>query len=111
MLAEGVVDGYSNHAQNEGNRCGDRHGEATFLRTSRRFKSRIVDDFEYCLIEVTLFVRVRIEEETLGATLHGDRFFTLMSELEGLLENATGFLEDRTDFGFLFLLLNRRFHW
>ena len=39
----------------------------------RRFKRGVIDHLERRLIEVTLVVRVRIEEETLGATFHDDQ--------------------------------------
>ena len=66
---------------------------------------------ERCLIEVTLRVGVRIEEEALGAAFHqGDRqrgyivvnrmtgFAGLTYlEFEGLLENAAGLFQDGVD--------------
>jgi hypothetical protein len=68
--AQADVECDNKHAQNQRDDCGDGQSPA-FLRTIRRFKRGVVDYLERRLIEVTLFVRVRIEEETLGATLHG----------------------------------------
>ena len=43
-------------------------------RMRSAFYLGVVDRFERCLIEVAADVRVRIEEEALGATLHGRMF-------------------------------------
>src|SRR6185503_19417288 len=63
-------------------------------RWTRGLKRVDVDDFERCLVEITLFVRVRIEEETLGATLHGGE------PLRGLhgCQSLKGFLRMRPVF-------------
>jgi hypothetical protein len=71
-LAQSVIEHDSKHAQNQRHRCDD--GQSAVLPgTSRGLKCGVVDDFERCLIEVAVFVRVRIEEKTLGATLHGKK--------------------------------------
>ena len=95
MITDRVVAHESQHTENQTNRCCDRQSPP-FGRTSSGIERAVIDVFERCLVEVAVFVRVRIEEETLGATLHGEKDYeiTWMLELEGLLENATGFLQD-----------------
>jgi hypothetical protein len=72
LPAQSIVERDDKHTQNQHNCCGGNRQSAAFLRTGCGFKRGVVNDLEHRLIEVTLLVRVRIEEETLGATLHGD---------------------------------------
>jgi hypothetical protein len=72
LPAQSIVERDDKHTQNQHNCCGGNRQNAAFLLANRGFKRGVVNDLEHRLIEVTLLVRVRIEEQTFGATLHGD---------------------------------------
>ena len=91
-MTDSVIDRKHKHAEQETNSRDDRKDSAwraaQFARARCSLDFGIVNNFKQGFVEVATFVRFRIEEETLGATFH-DR-----SEFEGLLQNASGFLED-----------------
>lgn len=86
MTAEAVVNREREHAKQQANGRGDGKSSA-FSGTSDGVDGGIVDRFEWSLVEVTLLVRVRIEEEALGAAFH----------LDGI-QNLNGFLSTRPVF-------------
>jgi hypothetical protein len=49
------------------------------------------------LVEIAAFVRIRIEEETLGAAFHGEKGVSGIStlKLERFFQDAPGLFEDR----------------
>lgn len=111
-MTENEIDANHEHAENQ--HCGARDREdrpSLALRLCCCVESRVVHHFERRLVEVTLLVRVRIEEETLGATFHCscEKRTTSTLQLEWFLQNATRFLEDRPDLRIVFLLFGRGF--
>ena len=94
ILTEAVIDREDEYAENQTNRRDDGQSSAAFSDECAASSAESSTTSSECLIEVTLFVRIRIEEETLGATFHGGKLFTLMSEFERFLQNATGLFED-----------------
>ena len=70
FITDGVIDRERKYTKNETNHCCDGQ-TASFGRTSGgSFESAFIDDFERSFVEVAVFVRIRIEEETLGAAFH-----------------------------------------
>ena len=67
--------------------------------TGGEVKRAVVDDFERRFVEVAVFVRIRIEEETLRAAFHwGTKVPGINTlELERFLQDAPGLFEDRAD--------------
>ena len=72
MLADGVIDRKDQHAKNQTNCRNDGQGFSFsgLRRTRRGIDLSFANKLESSLIEVASFVRVRIEEETLGASFH-----------------------------------------
>ena len=97
-VTDGVIDRESKHTDNETHRCCDRQ-TAPFCRRSRSVERAVIDDFKRSLVEVAVFVRIRIEEETLGAAFHcGIKVSGINTlELERFLQDAPGLFEDRAD--------------
>ena len=69
MMTGGVVDGEHEHAEDQTNRCCDGQSPA-FCGTSGGFEGGVVNGLQRRLVEVAVFVRVRINEEALGAAFH-----------------------------------------
>jgi len=68
-LSGSEVDGENENANDQTCCCHNGQSSASFWRC-RGCKGGVVHRFERRLIEVALFVRVRIEEEALGAAFH-----------------------------------------
>ena len=69
LITDDVIDRERKYTNNQTNHHSDGQ-TAPFGRTSSGIERAVVDDFERCLVEVAVFVRIRIEEETLGAAFH-----------------------------------------
>ena len=69
FVTDGVIRRERKYAENKTNHCRNRQ-TAAFSRASRVVKRTVIDDFERSFVEVAVFVRIRIEEETLGAAFH-----------------------------------------
>ena len=77
----------------------------TACRTRCGIDLSLVNNFERRLIEVASFVRVRIEEETLGATFHFGqdfRIYRIIRIFEWFLQDAACLFENGVDFGVFF---------
>ena len=84
-----VVDRKHKHTQQQTNSRDNRQQFAFRFGWARcGFDLGVVDNFERSFVEVAVFVRVRKEEETLGATFHD------ASEFERFLQDASRLLED-----------------
>ena len=70
VLVDSVVDRKSQDSENQTNSGNDRYDFAFRGLTRCGVDLSLADKLERSLIEVAAFVRVRIEEETLGATFH-----------------------------------------
>ena len=91
LLSGSVVDGENQHAKDQTGSRDDGQSSASLWRC-RGCKGGVVNRFERRLIEVALFIRVRIEEEALGAAFHGG------SEFERFFENPARLFDDGADF-------------
>jgi hypothetical protein len=87
LLSGSVVDGENEDANDQTCCCHNGQSSAAFWR-GRGCKGGIVYRFERRLIEVALFVRVRIEEEAFGAAFHRG------SEFERFFENPARLFKD-----------------
>ncbi len=70
LIIDGEVDRKPQHGENQTNCHRQRQTAPLDWGASRSIEGAVIDDFEQCLVEVTIIVRVRIEEETLGAAFH-----------------------------------------
>ena len=74
LTADSVIDRKHKHAEQETNSRDDGKNSAwatvRFARARCGLDLGVVNNFEECFVEVAVFVRIRIEEETLGATFH-----------------------------------------
>lgn len=98
FVTDGVIGRECKYTENQTNRC--RNGQtAPFGRGSRRIERTVIDDFERSFVEVAVVVRIRIEEETLGAAFHcGTKLSGICTlEFERFLQDAPGLFEDRAD--------------
>ena len=75
LPACGVIDRKHKHTEKQDNSRDDRENSAwpvtRFGRASCGFNLSLIYNLEQCFVEVAMFVRVRIEEKTLGTTFHG----------------------------------------
>jgi hypothetical protein len=69
FVTDGVIRRKRQYAENKTNHCRNRQ-TAAFGRARRDVERTVIDGFERSFVEVAVFVRVRIEEETLGAAFH-----------------------------------------
>ena len=99
FVTDGVIDRERKNSQNHTNHCRNRHQTAPPGRTSCSFERAVIDNFERSFVEVAVFVRIRIEEETLGAAFHcGTKLSGIGAlKLERFLQDAPGLFEDRAD--------------
>ena len=71
FITDGVIDRECKYTENETNDCRNGQTASSFGWTSGgNFERAVIDNFERCFVEVAVFVRIRIEEETLGAAFH-----------------------------------------
>ena len=97
-MTNDVVGTECKHTENQTNRrCNGQ--TAAFGRASSGIEGAVIDDFERCLVKVAVFVRVRVEEETLRATFHCRKVVAGLErlKLERFFEDAPGLFEDRAD--------------
>ena len=91
MPVKTEVDDEHDDTENQTNHCHKRQSFAPRLRLMRSAVDLgVVHELERCLIEIAADVRVRIEEEALGATLHGTG--------GSRIQNLKGFLRMRPVF-------------
>ncbi len=98
FVTDGVIRRERKYADNKTNHCRNRQ-TAAFGRASRDVERAVIDDFERSFVEVAVFVRIRIEEETFGATFHcGTELSGIRTlKLKRFLQDAPGLFEDRAD--------------
>ena len=73
LVTHRVVDRKHDHAKQQSDSRDDGHNSASldrFWRARGGIDLGVVNNFERCFVEVAMFVRVGVEEETLGATFH-----------------------------------------
>ena len=77
VSSNGVIDRKPQDSENQPNRRNEGQGFSlpALGRTCCGIDLSLANNLEGCLIEVAFFVRVRIEEETLGAPFHSNQNF------------------------------------
>lgn len=98
FVTDCVIGRESEYTNNQTDHCRKRY-TAPFGGTGRGFERTLIDNFERSFVEVAVFVRIRIEEETLGAAFHcGTTLSGIHTlKLERFLQDASGLFEDRAD--------------